>query len=164
MRLYEEPHFTFRFAEDRLISRFHLEGIEAGRKVSVFRTDPGTGERCGLLAKATVGKGGWVGLKEPIIVRSGDAFVAVPDSNLLPDGPGQRFLYALGVVGVLAGVGLACGLARGGNPWVLAVDCAAAGGFVVLLGYGPIALLIGALGACADWCRGKKGRTDGREE
>jgi len=47
--------------------------------VSVFRVDPGTGERLGLLATATVGEGGWVGgLRGPIIVRAGEAFVAVP--------------------------------------------------------------------------------------
>jgi hypothetical protein len=28
--LYHDPHFTFRFADDRIIPRFHLEGIEAG--------------------------------------------------------------------------------------------------------------------------------------
>jgi mannose-6-phosphate isomerase-like protein (cupin superfamily) len=76
--LYEDPHFTFRFADDRLIPRFHLEGVEAGRQVSVFRSDPGTGERLGLLALATVGEGGWVDLAEPIIVKARDAFVAVP--------------------------------------------------------------------------------------
>ena len=27
--LYHDPHFTFRFADDRLIPRFHLEGVEA---------------------------------------------------------------------------------------------------------------------------------------
>ena len=75
--LYEDPHFTFRFADDRIIPRFHLEGVEAGRRVSVFRIDPGTGERLGLLATATVGEGGWVDLPEPIIVRAGEAFVAV---------------------------------------------------------------------------------------
>ena len=32
----------------------------------------------GLLATATVGEGGWVDLTEPIIVRAGDAFIAVP--------------------------------------------------------------------------------------
>jgi hypothetical protein len=76
--LYEDPCFTFRFAEDRIIPRFHLEGVEAGRRVSVFKIDPGTGERLGLLATATVGEAGWVDL-EPIIVRAGEAFVAVPE-------------------------------------------------------------------------------------
>ena len=76
--LYEDPHFTFRFADDRIIPRFHLEGVEAGQQVSMFRTDPGTGERLGLLATATVGEGGWVDLPEPIIVRAGEGFVAVP--------------------------------------------------------------------------------------
>ena len=55
--LYEQPHFTFRFADDRSIPRFHLEGIEAGRIVTVFKIDSGTGERLGLLATATVGNG-----------------------------------------------------------------------------------------------------------
>ena len=77
--LYQDPCFTFRFADDRLIPRFHLEGVEAGRRVSVFKIDPGTGERLGLLATATVGDGGWVDLAEPIIVRAGDAFIAVPE-------------------------------------------------------------------------------------
>ena len=82
--LYEDPHFTFRFADDRLIPRFHLEGVEAGRRVSVFRIDPGTGERLGLLATATVGEGGWVELAETIIVRSGEAFVAVSEATAGP--------------------------------------------------------------------------------
>jgi hypothetical protein len=76
--LYRDPVFTFRFAEDRIIPRCHLEGIESRRCVSVFRIDPGTGERLGLLATATVGEGGWVDLAEPITVRAGEAFIAVP--------------------------------------------------------------------------------------
>ena len=80
--LYVEPWYTFRFADDRLIPRFHLEGVEAGRQVSVFRIDPGTGERLGLLATVTVGEGGWVDLIEPITVRAGEAFVAVPEAAL----------------------------------------------------------------------------------
>ena len=77
--LYEDPCFTFRFADDRIIPRFHLEGVEAGRRVSVCWIDPVTSERLGLLTTATVGDGGWVDLDEPFIVRAGDAFVAVPD-------------------------------------------------------------------------------------
>ena len=75
--LYEDPHFTFRFADDRLIPRFHLEGVEAGRRVEVYKIDPDTQERLGLLATATVGEGGWVDLPEPIMVRAGEAFIAV---------------------------------------------------------------------------------------
>ena len=45
----------------------------------MFRIDPGTNERLGLLATATVGEGGWVDLGEPIIVKAGEAFVAVPE-------------------------------------------------------------------------------------
>ena len=94
--LHHDPCFTFRFADDRIISRFHLEGVEAGRRVSVFKIDPGAGERLGLLATATVGDGGWVDLPEPIIVRAGDAFIAVPgQSSATPPltllGVGGRF-------------------------------------------------------------------------
>jgi hypothetical protein len=76
--LYEDPCFTFRFAEARIVPRFHLEGVGAGRRVEVYQIDPGTGERLGLMATATVGEGGWVDLTEPIIVRAGEAFIAVP--------------------------------------------------------------------------------------
>jgi hypothetical protein len=84
--LYEDPWFTFRFADDRIIPRFHLEGVEAGRRVMVYKIDPGTGERLGLLATATVGEGGWMDLAEPIIVRAGEAFVAVPERPDQPSG------------------------------------------------------------------------------
>lgn len=77
--LHHDPHFTFRFADDRIIPRFHLEGVGAGRRVSVFRMDPATGVRLGLLTTGVVGEGGWVDVQEPIIVRAGDAFVAVPE-------------------------------------------------------------------------------------
>ena len=77
--LYQEPHFAFRFANDRIIPRFHLEGIEAGRPVSVFKIEPDNGERLGLLTMTTVGEGGWVDLAAPIIVRAGEAFIAVPE-------------------------------------------------------------------------------------
>jgi hypothetical protein len=79
--LYEDPHFTFRFAEDRLIPRIHLEGVEGGRKVRVYKIDPPTGERFCLLTTATVGEGGWVDLTEPIIVKAGEAFIAVPEGT-----------------------------------------------------------------------------------
>jgi hypothetical protein len=77
--LHHDPHYTFRFADDRIIPRFHLEGVEAGRRVAAYRIDPDSGERRGLLTRAAVGDGGWVDLPEPIIVRAGDAFIAVPD-------------------------------------------------------------------------------------
>jgi putative acetyltransferase len=76
--IHEDPWFTFRFAEDRIIPRFHLEGVPAGQQVAVFRIDPGTGERLGLLARAAIGEGGWVDLPEPIMVRAGEAFIAAP--------------------------------------------------------------------------------------
>ncbi len=77
MNLYRDAHYTFRFAEDRIVPRFHLEGVEAGRGVIVFElTDTGASAR--VLAKAVAGEGGWVELAEPLIVRAGGGFVAVP--------------------------------------------------------------------------------------
>lgn len=75
--LHQDPWFTFHFDDDRLIAGFHLEGVGAGRRVLVFKIDPGTGERLGLLATATAGEGGWVDLPKPIIVRAGEGFIAV---------------------------------------------------------------------------------------
>lgn len=77
--LYRDSHFTFRFADDRIIPRFHLEGIEAKRRVSIFELAPLTEEHLGLIATAIVGDGGWIDLPEPIIVRAGGGFVAVPE-------------------------------------------------------------------------------------
>jgi hypothetical protein len=103
--LHHDPHFTFPFADDRIIPRFHLEGVEAGRRVAVYWINPDSGERLGLLATATVGDGGWVDLPEPIVVRAGEAFIAVPG----PPGPGTpshgsapRPLTLLGVAGRFA--------------------------------------------------------------
>ena len=79
--LYHDPHFTFQFADDRIIPRFHLEGIDVGRQVTVFQFDADAGERLGLLATATVGEGGWVDLPEPIIVKAGEAFIAVVQNS-----------------------------------------------------------------------------------
>ena len=82
--LHHDPHYTFRFADQRIIPRFHLEGVEAGRRVAVYKIDPDSGERLGLLAAVGVGDGGWVDLREPIIVRAGDAFIAVPEGASRP--------------------------------------------------------------------------------
>jgi hypothetical protein len=88
--LYHEPHFTFRFDDDRIIPRFHLEGVDAGRHVSVFEIDPVTDKRLGLLATAIVGNGGWVDLQEPIVVKAGNAFVAMPASESAPGDEGKQ--------------------------------------------------------------------------
>lgn len=32
--LYQDPWFTFRFAEDRIVPRFHLDGVESGLQVA----------------------------------------------------------------------------------------------------------------------------------
>lgn len=79
--LYHDPHFTFRFADSRIISRFHLDGVGAGSRVSVVQWDPKTGERRELLREATVGENGWVDLSEPLMVRAGEGFVVIPESN-----------------------------------------------------------------------------------
>lgn len=76
--LHHDPWFTFRFADNRIIPRFHLGGVPPGTQVSVFKIDPDSGEQLGLMATATVGDGGWVDLPQPIIVRAGEAFIAVP--------------------------------------------------------------------------------------
>ena len=76
--LYHEPHFTFRFADDRIIPRFHLEGIARGSRVDLFGLDPSSGERLQWLRSAEVGEGGWVDLSEPLRVRAGDGFIVVP--------------------------------------------------------------------------------------
>jgi hypothetical protein len=63
-------------------------GKPAGQRVTVFRVDPGTGERLRLLATATIGDGGWVNLPSsvpydrvdtPIIVGRGlNATLRIP--------------------------------------------------------------------------------------
>ena len=73
---------TFRFAADRFIPRFRLEGVEVGHR----KNGPATGKPLRLIATATVGDGGLVDLSEPIIVRAGEAFVAVPDPVSAPEG------------------------------------------------------------------------------
>ena len=77
--LHEDPEFTFRFADDRIVPRFHLAGVPPGRRLSVHRLDPVTGGRLELLAVAVTGDGGWVELAEPLVVRAGGGFVAVPE-------------------------------------------------------------------------------------
>src|SRR5262245_5378333 len=75
--LHHDPHYTFRFADDRIVPRFHLEGVEAGRRVDVFRIDPATGVWPGLLTTGVAVEDGWVDVREPVIVRAGDSFVLV---------------------------------------------------------------------------------------
>jgi putative acetyltransferase len=76
--LYCDEGFTFRFADDRLIPRFHLDGVPTGTRVTVFALDPDTSDQRDVLAKATAGDGGWVNLAEPLVVRAGGGFIAVP--------------------------------------------------------------------------------------
>ena len=46
-----------------------------------LKIEPASGERLGLLAMATVGEAGWVDLPQPIIVRAGEAFIAVSEQE-----------------------------------------------------------------------------------
>lgn len=79
--LHHESHFTFRFGDDRIIPRFHLNEVEPGRRLSVFKIEPDTGEQLELLTTATVGEGGWVDLTKPIMIRGEDAFIAVLEAK-----------------------------------------------------------------------------------
>lgn len=81
--LHRDPHYTFRFAEDRLIPRFHLDGVEPGRRVAVYRLDPQTGGTADLLVRAAASDDGWVNLPDPLVVRAGEGFVAVPEAELV---------------------------------------------------------------------------------
>jgi hypothetical protein len=58
-------------------------------QVSVIKIDSESGKQLGLLATAKVGDGGWVDLSQPIIVRAGEAFIALPMTHrtltTLPD-------------------------------------------------------------------------------
>ena len=85
----QAPWFTFHFDNDRQIHRFHLEGVPAGERVSVFQVDPSNGEWLGLLATETVGQDGWVDLAEPIMMRAKEAFVAVPELSSVPSDEGN---------------------------------------------------------------------------
>lgn len=77
--LYKDPWFTFRFADDRIVPRFHLEGVAANRPVTVYRLDEATETRR-QVAQAVCSADGWVHLPVPLIVRAGDVFIAVPES------------------------------------------------------------------------------------
>lgn len=79
--LYGDAHFTFRFAEDRLVPRFHLAEVAPGTRVTVFALDPAAGQPRERLAEARCDHEGWVNLTEPLLVRAGGGFVAVPASG-----------------------------------------------------------------------------------
>jgi hypothetical protein len=67
-------------------SHFYLEGVGAGRRVDVFRIDPSTDVRLGLLTSGLTG-GGWVDLNE----RSSSGLVARRTRRTsVPSQPGRR--------------------------------------------------------------------------
>jgi hypothetical protein len=75
--LYRDPYFTFRFAEDRRVDRFHLEAAPPGARVTIYHLDPGTGERTGSSESALVDERSWVQLQTPLLVRAGGGFEVV---------------------------------------------------------------------------------------
>jgi hypothetical protein len=79
VNLYSDRFFTFRFAEDRRIPRFHLEGVAVGQRVAIHAADPASLKRGELLATAIVGEDGWVDLQTPLVVRAGEVFVVFPE-------------------------------------------------------------------------------------
>lgn len=81
--LYRDPRFTFRFENDRRVDRFHLDGVAAGRRVSVHRLDSASGEPRERLAAARTGADGWVELQDPFVVQAGEGFVAVVEGTTL---------------------------------------------------------------------------------
>ena len=83
--LYEDPCFTFRFADDRIISRIHLEAVDPGHQVVVHKIDPISNVRLGVLTSGIVGDGGWVDFTEPILVKAGEAFVVTGEFHEFSD-------------------------------------------------------------------------------
>ena len=74
--LYEDPVFTFRFEEDRLVDRFQLEGVPFGALVVVCQWAADAPDGAGPeLARWLVGDGGWVTAMPPLLVRAGGGFV-----------------------------------------------------------------------------------------
>ena len=68
--LYVEPHFTFRFAEERWIDRVHLTDVPAGKIARAYRL-----EVC--IASGVTDEGGWVSFAETVHVYAGDGFIVV---------------------------------------------------------------------------------------
>jgi hypothetical protein len=74
--IFREPWYRFCFAENRLIPRFHLEGVPTGVRVRVYRLvqeEPGP-----LLLEGIVGEAGWVECLPPLRMHSGEGFLVIP--------------------------------------------------------------------------------------
>jgi len=72
--LHHETDFTFRFAEPRVVGRFHLDGVALGTAVAVRRL-ASPGDVVGiLLATAAVGAGGWVTVEPALRVDAANGF------------------------------------------------------------------------------------------
>jgi putative acetyltransferase len=87
MQIHQDAHYAFRFADDRLIPRFHLEGTLRGQRVSVYRMDSNSGQRLKLLRTAIVGEDSWVDLDDPLIMHAGEGFMAVVEPLIRVETP-----------------------------------------------------------------------------
>ncbi|VTR97972.1 hypothetical protein [Tuwongella immobilis] len=79
--LFSELEFRFRFAEERIVPRFHLEGIAPGVRIAIFAltaSDAAGESRGDWLMDALVGDASWVTVEPPLRVGPGRGFVAVP--------------------------------------------------------------------------------------
>ena len=79
--LYNDPHFTFRFADNRIIPRFHLEGVEVGRRVAgpvrvALQVDDAAATAEALVAAGATRLGG------PVVTPWGDKNVRIEASGL----------------------------------------------------------------------------------
>ena len=70
--LYVEPHFSFRFNEERWIDRVHLTDVPAGKIARAFRL-----EVC--IATGITDELGWVTFFKTVHVYAGDGFIVVVD-------------------------------------------------------------------------------------
>ncbi len=68
--LYVEPHFTFRFTEERWIDRVHLTDVPAGKIARAYRLKV-------CIASGVTDERGWVAFAETVRVCAGDEFIVV---------------------------------------------------------------------------------------
>lgn len=75
--LYVEPHFTFRFTEERWIDRVHLTDVPAGKIARAYRLNVSENESKVCIASGVTDERGWVAFAETVHVYAGDGFLVV---------------------------------------------------------------------------------------
>lgn len=75
--LYVEPHFTFRFAEERWIDRVHLTDVPAGILARAYRMNISENEPKVCIASGVTDELGWVAFAETVHMHAGDEFIVV---------------------------------------------------------------------------------------